>query len=110
MAIGPIQKRYTEERFIGFLPDADAGLPVKEQCMKHGFSEPSYYARRAKFGGMNLSGAWRLNALLSENGNQKRLLANWMLKIDAMGKVHKGRKLWPWRRVAKWCDSCRTEA
>lgn len=54
MAIGPIQKRYTEERFIGFLPDADAG---------------------AKFGGMNVSGAWRLNALLSENGNLKRLLA-----------------------------------
>ena len=37
--------------------EADAGLPVKELCRKHGFSEPSYYAWKAKFGGMNVSDA-----------------------------------------------------
>ena len=39
-----MKKRYTEEQIIGFLREADAGLPVKELCRKHGFSEPSYYA------------------------------------------------------------------
>ena len=39
MEIGPMKKRYTEEQIIGFLRDADAGLPVKELCRKHGFSE-----------------------------------------------------------------------
>jgi transposase-like protein len=47
-----MKKRYTEEQIIGFLREADAGLPVKELCRKHGFSEPSYYAWKAKFGGM----------------------------------------------------------
>ena len=32
-----MKKRYTEEQIIGFLCEADAGLPVKELCRKHGF-------------------------------------------------------------------------
>src|SRR3982750_1738442 len=50
-----MQKRYTEEQIIGFLREADAGTMVKDLCRKHGFSEPSYYAWKAKFGGMNAS-------------------------------------------------------
>ena len=70
-----MKKRYTEEQIIGFLREADAGLPVKELCRKHGFSEPSYYAWKAKFGGMKASDAQRLQALEAENGKLKRLLA-----------------------------------
>ena len=51
MEIRSINKRYTEEQNIGFLREADAGLPVKKLCRQHGFSEPSYYAWKAKFGG-----------------------------------------------------------
>jgi hypothetical protein len=43
MEIGPMKKRYTEEQIIGFLREADAGLPIKELCRKHGFSEASDY-------------------------------------------------------------------
>jgi hypothetical protein len=31
-------------QIIDFLREVDAGLPIKELCRKHGFSEPSYYA------------------------------------------------------------------
>ena len=34
-----MKKRFTEERIIGFLREADAGLPVAEQCRKHAFYE-----------------------------------------------------------------------
>lgn len=37
-----MKTRYREEQIIGFLHGADAGLPVKELCRKHGFSEPRY--------------------------------------------------------------------
>src|SRR3954454_14457364 len=77
-----MKKRYSEEQIIGFLREADAGLPVKELCRKHGFSEPSYYAWKAKFGGMNVSDAQRLQALEAENGKLKRLLA----KFDARAR------------------------
>jgi putative transposase len=74
-----MKKRYTEEQIIGFLREADAGLAVKDLCRKYGFSEASYYGRKAKFGGMNVSEAQRLKALEAENSKLKRLLANSML-------------------------------
>jgi putative transposase len=55
-----MKKRFTEEQIIGFLKEADACLPVKELCRKHGFSEASYYKWKAKFGGMEVSDAKRL--------------------------------------------------
>lgn len=38
-----MKRRFSEEQIIGFLREAEAGLPVKELCRKHGFSEASYY-------------------------------------------------------------------
>ena len=82
-----MQKRYTEEQIIGFLREADAGMTIKDLCRKHGFSEASYYAWKAKFGGMSVSDAQRLKTLESENTKLKKLLANSMLEIDAMREV-----------------------
>ena len=86
-----MKKRYTEEQIIGFLREADAGLPIKELCRKHGFSEASYYGWKAKFGGMKVSDAQRLKALEGENAKLKRLLANSMLEVDALREVLKGK-------------------
>ncbi len=82
-----MKRRFTEEQIIGFLHEADAGLPIKALGRKHGFSEPSCYAWTAKFGGMEASDAQRLKALESENGKLKRLLANSLLEVDAMREV-----------------------
>lgn len=77
-----VKKRYTEEQIIGFLKEADRGMPVKELCRKHGFSEPSYYAWRSKFGGMDVSDAKKLKGLEVENARLKRLLAEAMLENE----------------------------
>ncbi|SDO12009.1 Transposase [Vreelandella arcis] len=34
-----MKKRFSEEQIIGFLGEAEAGLPIKELCRRHGFSE-----------------------------------------------------------------------
>jgi putative transposase len=86
-----MKKRFTEEQIIGFLREADAGLKVKDLCRKHGFSEQSYYAWKAKFGGMGVSDAKRLKELESENAKLKKLLANSMLEVDAMREVLLGK-------------------
>ncbi len=54
-----MKKRFSEEQIIGFLREAESGLPVKELCRRHGFSEASYYLWRSKFGGMAGPGACR---------------------------------------------------
>jgi len=34
-----MKKRFTEAQIVGFLREADAGIPVKDLCRKHGFSD-----------------------------------------------------------------------
>ncbi len=77
-----MKKRFTEEQIIGFLKEADKGVPVKELCRKHGFSQGSYYLWRGKFGGMDVSDAKRLKALEAENARLKKLLAESMLENE----------------------------
>ncbi len=70
-----MKKRFTEQQIIGLLKEAEAGMPVKELCRKHGFSGASFYTWRAKFGGMEVSEARRLKDLEVENARLKKLLA-----------------------------------
>lgn len=77
-----MKKRFTEEQIIGFLREAEAGLPVKDLCRRHGFSEGSYYLWKSKFGGMSVSEAKRLRELETENARLKKLLAEAMLENE----------------------------
>ncbi|OQS42521.1 transposase [Chromobacterium haemolyticum] len=79
-----MKKRFTEEQIIGFLKQAEAGVPVKELCRQHGFSDASFYNWRAKFGGMDVSDAKRLKELETENARLKRLLAEAILDAEAL--------------------------
>jgi len=79
--------RYTEAQIIGFLKQAEAGMPVKELCRKEGFSDATFYKWRAKYGGMDASEAKRLKELEGENAKLKKLLAEAHLDIDALKGV-----------------------
>lgn len=87
-----MKKRFTEEQIIGFLREVDAGMPVKDLCRRHGFSEASYYLWRGKFGGLDVSDAKRLKALEAENAKLKKLLAEAMLEREVTREVL--RKKW----------------
>lgn len=82
-----MKTRFTEEQIIGFLKEADAGMPVAELCRKYGFSDASYYKWKAKFGGMAVSDAKRLKPLEEENNPLKRLLADALLDNAALKDV-----------------------
>jgi putative transposase len=69
-----VKKRFSEEQIIGFLKEADGGVPVKELCRKHGFSDASFW--------MDVSDAKRLKALETENARLKKLLAESMLENE----------------------------
>ena len=77
-----MKKRFTDAQIIGFLREADAGLPVKQLCRRHGFSEASYYLWRSKYGGLSLSDAKRLKELGAENARLKKLLAESLLENE----------------------------
>ena len=77
-----VKKRFSEEQIIGFLREADKGIPVKELCRKHGFSDTSFYLWRGKYGGLDVSDAKRLKTLEAENTRLKKLLAESMLENE----------------------------
>jgi putative transposase len=81
------RSRFTEEQIIGFLRQAEAGMPVKDLCRKEGFSDVTFYKWRAKFGGMEATDAKRLRDLEAENAKLKKLLAEAHLDIHALKGV-----------------------
>ena len=81
------KSRYSEEQIIGFLKQADAGMPIKELCRKGGSSDATFYKWPAKFGGMDVSDAKRLKELESENTKLKKLLAEAHLDMHALKSV-----------------------
>ena len=78
------KSRFTTEQIIGFIKQADAGMSVAELGRQNGFSPASFYAWRAKYGGMDADDAKRLKELETENNRLKRLLAEAHLDIEAL--------------------------
>ena len=70
------RRHFSEERIIGLLKAAEAGAVGTELCRRHG---ATYYAWKAKHGGLEVSDAKRLRSLAEENARFKRLLADTML-------------------------------
>jgi putative transposase len=65
------RSRFTEEQIIGILREHEAGAKCADLCRRHGMSEATFYAWKAKFGGMDVSDAKRLKALEEENAQLK---------------------------------------
>jgi len=78
------RSKFTEEQIIGILREQEAGAKTAELCRRHGISSATFYAWKAKFGGMEVSDAKRLKALEEENGRLKRLLAESLLDQAAL--------------------------
>ncbi|MBF5058317.1 transposase IS3/IS911 family protein [Alcanivorax sp. 521-1] len=78
------RSRFTETQIVSILNEAEAGLPVKEVCRKHGISSACYYQWKSKYGGLGASELKRLKELEAENAKLKRLYADMALENSAM--------------------------
>ncbi len=76
-------KRFTEEQIVTFLCEADAGVPVRTLCSKHGFSERSYNQWRSRIVGDKASLVQHLAHLRSENDELRQLLADVLLEATS---------------------------
>jgi putative transposase len=66
------------------LREQEAGSKTAEVCRRHGISPATFYAWKAKYGGLDVSEARRLKALEDENAKLKKLLADAMLDNVAL--------------------------
>ena len=71
--------RFSEEQIIAILREQEAGAKTAKVCRKQGILDATFYKRKARFGGLEVSEARRLRALEDENRRLKKLLAEAML-------------------------------
>ena len=76
--------RFTESQIVSILKEADAGMPVKELCRKHGISSPTFYKWKARYGGLGASELKRIKELETENAKLKRMYADKAMEADAL--------------------------
>jgi len=79
--------RFTEEKIMGVLKEAEAGMKTAEVCRKHGISDATYYKWKAKYGGLEVSEARRLRQLEDENRRLKHIVADLTLDNQALKAV-----------------------
>ena len=79
--------RFSEEQIIGIIKQQEGGRTTAEVCREAGISQATFYAWKAKFGGMNVSEARRLRALEAENAKLRRVVADLTLDNVALKDV-----------------------
>jgi putative transposase len=82
-----MKNRFTEEKIIGVLKEAEAGGKIADLCSKYGISDATYYNWQAKYGGLIVSEAQPLKALENENSKLNRLLANSLRDNAALNDI-----------------------
>ncbi len=81
------RSRFSEEQIIGILREGEGGT-VKAVCARHNLSEPTYYAWKRKYGGLEVNEARRLRALEEENGRLKRVVADLVVQNTILKEVN----------------------
>jgi putative transposase len=85
------KSRFSETQIVGILKEHEAGIATKDLCRKHGISPATFYAWKAKFGGMDVSDVAKIKALEDENRRLKRIVADQALNIDVLKMVSSGK-------------------
>jgi putative transposase len=85
------KSRFTETQIVAILKEHEAGIATKELCRKHGVSPATFYAWKAKFGGMEISDVAKMRALEDENRRLKRIVADQALNIDVLKMANSGK-------------------
>ena len=78
------KSRFSEEKIIAVLKQAEAGVKMSELARKNGVSEATLYNWKARYGGMDVSQLRRLKELESENARLKRMYADLSLTHHAL--------------------------
>ena len=81
------KSRFSEEKIISILKEADAGVKAVELCRKYGMGNATFYKWKARYGGLDVSQLRRLKELELENSRLKKMYAELSLTHEAFRDV-----------------------
>jgi len=74
--------RFTESQMAAILKQQDSDQTGAQICREHGISDATFYAWKAKFGGMQATDIKRIKELEEENRRLKKMYADLSLQHD----------------------------
>ena len=78
------KSRFSETQIVAALRRQEQGEKARDICRDLTISEPTFYAWKAKYGGMSASELKRVKDLEAENARLKRMYADLSLVHDAL--------------------------
>ena len=81
------KSKFSEAQIVTILREGAAGVPVADLLRKHGFSGPTFYLWRQKYGGAGVPELQKLKALEQENARLQRMYADFALQHAAIHEV-----------------------
>jgi putative transposase len=78
------KSRFSEEKIIAILKEAEAGMKTAELSRKYGISSATLYNWKARYGGMDASQLRRLKEIEGENARLKKMYAELSLTHHAL--------------------------
>ena len=85
------RSKFSEERVLYALKQAESGTPVGDVCRQLGISEATFYVWKKKFAGLGLTELRELRQLRDENSKLKRLVADLTLDRHVLQEIVKKR-------------------
>ena len=81
------RSRFSEERVLYALKQADSGTPVGDLCRLLGISEATFYVWKKKYASLGVTELRKLRQLDAENARLKRLVADLTLDKHIVQEV-----------------------
>ena len=76
------QGRFSESQIVAILKQQDSGQTVAQISREHGISDATFYAWKAKYGGIQISEVKRLKDLEDENRRLKKMYSELSLQHE----------------------------
>lgn len=73
--------KFSEVQIIKILSEQHQGKTVNEICREHGISQPTFYKRRSKYGGLDVQQLTKMKALEKELSQYKKSWLNLRWKM-----------------------------
>ncbi len=70
-----MKKRFTEEQIVKILQEGELADNIRDVCRKYNITEQTFYRWRKQYAGMNVADVRQFKALLNENVELKKVVA-----------------------------------